>query len=116
LQWLRPARADKQRRTTAVWYAVGITVVQVLWLLRLALPDDWSTPAFLLLVIYLIFVWLLHIRPHQVGPLVIAYPVVAVLVLLTPLGPAPVHVLAGLLAVLVAITVALGRRVPDPVG
>ena len=51
MQWLRAARADKQRRTTAVWYAVGTTVVQVLWLLRLALPDDWSTPAFLLLVI-----------------------------------------------------------------
>jgi low temperature requirement protein LtrA len=258
VQWLRAARADEQRRATTVWYAAGIAVVQILWLLRLALPAEWSTPAFLLLVIvelivpivaerapggpttyhphhiaeryglftiimlgesvsaatiairagldtgehaadlislavagivvvfalwwlyfdrsaqglltslrtsilwgyghyfifasasavgaglavsvdydsghteisgtvagyavalptavYLIFVWLLHIRPHQVGPLVIAYPVVAVLVLLTPLGPAPVHVLAGLLVVLVAITVALGRRVPDPVG
>jgi hypothetical protein len=36
-----------------------------------------------------------------------------VLVLLTPLGPAPVHVTAALLAVLVAITVTLGRRTPD---
>jgi low temperature requirement protein LtrA len=63
--------------------------------------------------IYLVFVWLLHIRPHLRGWLVYAYPAVAVLVLLTPLGPAPVHVTAGLLVVLVAITVRLGRRTPD---
>jgi hypothetical protein len=66
--------------------------------------------------VYLFFVWLLHIRPHQAGAQVVAYPVVAVLVLLTPLGPAPVHVTAVLLAVLVAITISLGRRVPDRVG
>ena len=65
--------------------------------------------------VYLFFVWLLHIRPHQVGPLVVAYPVVAVLVLLTPLGPVPIHVTAVLLAALVAVTVSLGRRVPDPI-
>ena len=46
----------------------------------------------------------------------IAYPVVAVLTMLTPFGPAPIQVIAGLLVVLVAITVTLGRRVPDPVG
>src|SRR4029453_2022408 len=65
--------------------------------------------------VYLFFVWLLHIRPHQVGALVTAYPVVAVLVLATPPGPAPVHVTAVLLAVLVAITVTIGRRAPDPI-
>jgi low temperature requirement protein LtrA len=65
--------------------------------------------------VYLFFVWLLHIRPHQRGPLVVAYPVVAGLTLLAPLGPAPVHVIAGLLVALVAITVTLGRRTPDPV-
>jgi low temperature requirement protein LtrA len=254
-QWLRAARADPQRRATALRYAVGITVVQLLWLTRLALPEEWSTPTFLLLVVaellvpivaerapggpttwhphhiaeryglftiimlgeavsaatiairtgldtgehipdlvsvaiagliivfalwwlyfdrsahglltsvragmlwgyghyfifssaaaagvgvavavdydthhahisgvvagyamavpvavYLFFVWLLHIRPHLQGPLVVAYPVVAVLVLLTPFGPAPVHVIAGLLVVLVALTVMVGRRVPD---
>ena len=63
--------------------------------------------------VYLFVVWLLHVRPHQSGLLMIAYPVVTVLTLLAPLGPAPIHVIAGLLAVLVAITVALGRRVPD---
>ncbi|MFI7542924.1 low temperature requirement protein A [Actinoplanes sp. NPDC049599] len=254
-QWLRAARADPQRRTTALRYAAGITVVQLLWLARLALPEEWSTPTFLLLVVgellvpilaerapggpttwhphhiaeryglftiimlgeavsaatiairsgldtgehvsdlvsvaiagliivfalwwlyfdrsaqglltsvragmlwgyghyfifasaaaagagvavavdydthhadisgvtagyamavpvavYLFFVWLLHIRPHQRGPLVVAYPAVAVLTLVAPFGPAPVHVIAGLLVVLVAITVGLGRRVPD---
>jgi low temperature requirement protein LtrA len=64
--------------------------------------------------IYLIFVWLLHIRPHLRGPLVLAYPLVAVLILLTPFGPAPVQVIAVLLAALVAITLTVGRRVPDP--
>jgi low temperature requirement protein LtrA len=65
--------------------------------------------------VYLAMVWLLHIRPHQRGPLMIAYPTVAALVLLTPFGPAPPQAIAGLLVVLVAITVTLGRRVPDPV-
>ena len=48
--------------------------------------------------VYLFFVWLLHIRPHQAGPLVVAYPAVAVLTLLAPLGPAPIHSIAVLLA------------------
>jgi hypothetical protein len=60
-----------------------------------------------------LFFDLCFVVAHLRGPLVIAYPVVAVLVLLTPLGPAPVHVVAGLLVALVAITVAVGRRVPD---
>ena len=254
-QWLRAARNDPQRRQTALRYAVGITVVQVLWLARLAMPESWLVPVFLLLVIaellvpiiaerapggpttyhprhiaeryglftiivlgeaiasatvairtgldegdylpellslsaagviivfalwwlyfdrpahnllrslrmsmlwgyghyfilssaaavgaglgvvvdyethhaeisgtvaayavavpvavYVFFVWLLHIRPHQSGRVVVAYPVVAVLVLLTPLGPAPVHVTAALLAALTAITMSVGRRAPD---
>jgi low temperature requirement protein LtrA len=64
--------------------------------------------------VYLLFVWLLHIRPHQRGVLLIAYPLVAALTLLTPLGPVPLAMIAALLVVLVAITVTLGRRVPDP--
>jgi hypothetical protein len=48
-----------------------------------------------------------------IAGLVIAYPAVAALTLVAPFGPAPVHVIAGLLMVLVAITVRLGRRVPD---
>jgi low temperature requirement protein LtrA len=255
-QWLRAARSDPQRRAVALRYAAGISLIQVLWLLRLTLPDPWLTPAFLILmagellvpivaeraeggpttyhphhiaeryglftiivlgesvaaatvavrtgldtgdhlsdmvslaaaglvivfslwwlyfdrsahgllttlrtsilwgyghyfifasaaavgaglavavdydthhaeisgtlaayavalpvVVYLLFVWLLHIRPHQRGVLLIAYPLVAALTLVTPFGPAPLAVIAVLLVVLVAITVTLGRRVPDP--
>jgi low temperature requirement protein LtrA len=257
-QWLRAARSDERRRATALRYATGISLLQVLWLARLALPERWLTPTFLILVVlellvpivaeraeggpttyhphhiteryglftiivlgesvaaatvavrtgldtgehmtemvslaaaglvivfalwwlyfdrsahgllttlrtsilwgyghyfifasaaavgaglavvvdydthhaeisrtvaayavalpvavYLLFVWILHIRPHQRGVLLIAYPLVAALTLLTPFGPAPLAVIAGLLVVLVAITVTLGRRVPDPLG
>jgi len=255
VQWLRAARADPQRRATALRYAAGITIVQALWLARLALPVDWGTPTFLVFIVaellvpliaerapggpttwhphhiaeryglftiimlgesvsaatiairtgldsgeyvadlvsiavaglvvvfalwwlyfdrsahglltslragilwgyghyfifasaaaagvgiavavdyathharisgvtagyalavpvacYLFFVWLLHIRPHQQGSLVVAYPAVAVLALLSPFSPEPVYAIAGLLVVLVAITVGVGRRVPD---
>ena len=60
--------------------------------------------------IYLIFVWLLHIRPRSPGPLGYAYPVVALLVLSAVFVPAPVHVIAALLVILVAVTVTVGRR------
>jgi len=40
--------------------------------------------------VYLFSVWLLHVRPHQSGLILVAYPVTAVLVLLAPLTPAPV--------------------------
>jgi low temperature requirement protein LtrA len=52
-QWLRAARGDAQRRPSAIRYAVGVTVVQALWLLRLLLPDNPAVlyPAFALLVI-----------------------------------------------------------------
>jgi low temperature requirement protein LtrA len=63
--------------------------------------------------VYLFFVWLLHIRPHQQGPLLIAYPIVVVLVLLTPLLPAPIPLLAVFLVALAAVTSVIGRRVPD---
>src|SRR5918992_1539403 len=38
--------------------------------------------------VYLFSVWLLHVRPHQRGPIGAAYPAAAVLVLLAPLTPA----------------------------
>src|SRR5690349_23937190 len=50
-QWLRAARADDQRSATALRYAGGIAAVQALWLIRLALPEAWGTPSFLLLVV-----------------------------------------------------------------
>jgi low temperature requirement protein LtrA len=257
-QWLRAARNDQRRRVTALRYAGGITILEVLWLVRLILPNSWLTVSFLVLVVgellvpivaeraeggpttyhphhiaeryglftiivlgesvaaatvavrtgldtgehltgtvslaaaglvivfalwwlyfdrsahgllttlrtsilwgyghyfifasaaavgaglavavdhdihhteisgttaayavalpvavYLLFVWLLHIRPHQSGPLLFAYPLVTVLTLVTPFGPAPLALIAGLLVVLVGITVTLGRRMPDRVG
>ncbi|MEU4239187.1 low temperature requirement protein A [Actinoplanes sp. NPDC026619] len=63
--------------------------------------------------VYLFFVWLLHIRPHQSGPMLLAFPLAAVLALLTPLTHATLELLAGLLVVLVAVNVTLGRKIPD---
>ena len=63
--------------------------------------------------VYLFFVWLLHIRPHQSGPMKAAFPLAAVLAVLTPLVPGTMELLAALLAVLVAINVSVGRRMPD---
>jgi len=258
-QWLRAAKSDPQRRPTALRYAIGVSAVQVLWLLRLAVPESWSfLPIFHLLVVlelvvpiwaerapggpttyhrhhiteryglftlivlgesvsaatiafrggldeggehtgtlirlavaglvmvfalwwlyfdrsahnlltslrtsimwgyghyfifasaaavgaglgvavdqatghteissalagyaiavpvavYLFFVWLLHIRPHQSGPMKAAFPLAAVLALLTPLAPGTMELLAALLVALVAINVSIGRRVPDRV-
>jgi low temperature requirement protein LtrA len=254
-QWLRAARSDPDRRGTALRYAAGITVVQAMWLIRLALPEEWGVATFVVcaladiavpylaerrvgttwhphhiteryglftiimlgesvtattiairtgldtgeytstllslagagvvivfalwwlyfdrpahqlltslstalvwgyghyfifasaaavgaglsvavdydthhahlstlaagyavavpVAVYLVSVWFLHVRPHLRGPVVAAFPVVAVLVLLTPFGPAPVHVIAGLLVLLVTIMVTAGRRVPDPI-
>jgi low temperature requirement protein LtrA len=53
VQWLRAARGDRQRRPSAVRYAVGVTILQALWLLRLLLPDDPAVlyPAFAILVL-----------------------------------------------------------------
>jgi low temperature requirement protein LtrA len=251
-QWLRAARNDPQRRGTALRYAAGIAVVQLFWLVRLALPDSWQLVLFVVLVVaelavpvvaerapggpttyhprhiaeryglftiivlgevvasttvavrtglsggehltelagvaiagllivfslwwlyfdrsahdlldnlrrsmlwgyghygifasaaavgaglgvvvdydtghaeisgtvagyavalpvavFLLCVWLLHVRPHVSGPVVSAYPVISILILLTPLGPAPVHVTAVLAVALVALTMTVGRK------
>ncbi|WP_240669750.1 low temperature requirement protein A [Actinoplanes solisilvae] len=52
-QWLRAARADPQRRATAMRYAIGVSAVQVLWLLRLLVPDEPATmlPVFVALAL-----------------------------------------------------------------
>jgi low temperature requirement protein LtrA len=43
-QWLRAAIQHPEGRTTALRYAVGITVVQAIWLARLTIPDvPWWT-------------------------------------------------------------------------
>jgi low temperature requirement protein LtrA len=50
-QWLRAARSDPARRRTALAYAAGITLVQIGWVVRLLLPESWSVPTFLVLVV-----------------------------------------------------------------
>jgi low temperature requirement protein LtrA len=60
--------------------------------------------------VYLIAVWTLHIRPYEQLKMTVPYWAVAVLVLLTPLTPAPARLTALLLAVLVATTVVATRR------
>jgi low temperature requirement protein LtrA len=66
--------------------------------------------------VYALSVWALHVRPHQTGPIRAALPVGAVLVLLAPFLPATAQVpaIALVMAGVVAVTVAVGRRVPDP--
>ena len=49
-QWLRAARSDPEHRPVALTYAIGIVVVQVLWVLRLLVPDDLAVPSFFVLV------------------------------------------------------------------
>ena len=51
VQWLRAARDDPSRHAIAVRYAVGVAVVQALWLLRLVLPDTAGLIAFFLLAL-----------------------------------------------------------------
>ncbi|WP_244993427.1 low temperature requirement protein A [Rhodococcus qingshengii] len=49
-QWLRAAGRNPEYRTTALRYATGITVVQVLWVARLFLPDSLALISFFILV------------------------------------------------------------------
>ncbi|MEV1318038.1 low temperature requirement protein A [Micromonospora arborensis] len=62
------------------------------------------------IAVFLLTVWVLHVRRQHHGAVVVAFPVVALLALLAPLGPAPVYVLAALLVALVTLTVLLRRR------
>jgi low temperature requirement protein LtrA len=59
---------------------------------------------------YLVSVWLLHVLPHERGLLLLTPPLGAVLILLAPLAPATTQLIAVLMALVVAITVAPGRR------
>ncbi|WP_433133404.1 low temperature requirement protein A [Micromonospora sp. CA-240977] len=66
------------------------------------------------IAVFLLTVWVLHVRRQQHGAVVVAFPVVALLALLAPLGPAPVYVLAALLVALVTLTVLLRGRDVGP--
>lgn len=59
--------------------------------------------------VYLLFVWLIHLRSHfDRQPM--AYPITAALVLLAPWTPFPAAVIAGLLVALVALSVRETKR------
>jgi low temperature requirement protein LtrA len=48
--WLRAARSHEQGRPCSLRYAIGITALQVLWVVRLALPGSIGLVTFLVLV------------------------------------------------------------------
>lgn len=48
-QWCRAAVADPAHRATCLRYATGLVALQAGWLARLALPEAWLLPGFLLL-------------------------------------------------------------------
>lgn len=60
--WLRAARADPERRRTALRYASGVTLVQVAWIGSLFLPPGFLRPVFwtLALVELLVPAWAEH--------------------------------------------------------
>jgi low temperature requirement protein LtrA len=49
-QWLRAAAADPAHRRSSLRFAAGITLTQLGWVLRLALPEDLGMASFLVLV------------------------------------------------------------------
>jgi len=51
VQWLRAARQDPSSRRTAVAYAIGIAVVQVMWVGFLLLPSAATLPVFVVLML-----------------------------------------------------------------
>jgi low temperature requirement protein LtrA len=50
-QWLRVAWSDPARRVTALRFAIGITIVQIGWVLRSTVSDRYLTASFIVLVI-----------------------------------------------------------------
>jgi low temperature requirement protein LtrA len=48
-QWLRAAYTDQERRRSALRYALGISVLEIGWLVRLALPHDGGIASFAVL-------------------------------------------------------------------
>ncbi|MGW2593241.1 low temperature requirement protein A [Streptomyces sp. NPDC001515] len=50
-QWLRAARADRERRGCCLRYAAGIFLVQIGWVVRLALPESVGGVTFAVLVV-----------------------------------------------------------------
>lgn len=69
VQWLRASAADPAHRTTARRYALGISILQVAWVLTLAAPQLW-VPAFLFLAAceLLVPVWAESAQPTTWHP------------------------------------------------
>ncbi|MGK5740510.1 low temperature requirement protein A [Micromonospora sp. URMC 103] len=66
------------------------------------------------IAVYLLTLWALHVRRQQRPALAAAFPAAAVLVLLTPWGPMPAHLVAVVMFLLVAVTVLDRRRAAVP--
>ena len=66
--WLRAAAGHPERRQTALWYAGGITVVQLLWIARLGVPESWYLPSFAFLVGLELLVPVLAEKRHGYTP------------------------------------------------
>jgi low temperature requirement protein LtrA len=64
-QWARAARSDPEHRPTCRRYVVGVSLVQVAWVLRLLLPPDVAFPMFFLLALADVLVPLWAERPRQ---------------------------------------------------
>jgi low temperature requirement protein LtrA len=65
--WVRAAIEHPATRAVSARYAIGISVVQVLWLLRLLLPAEWQVLSFVVLVLAELAVPLWATR-HGVDP------------------------------------------------
>ena len=65
VQWLRAAAGDPQHRTTCVRFAVGITAVQLLWVVYLVSPRDIAIPEFAVFVVCELAVPVWAERPNQ---------------------------------------------------
>lgn len=50
-QWLRAAWGTPHLRRTAIRYAIGISIVQALWVVRIFLPEDWVMWSFFVLMV-----------------------------------------------------------------
>jgi low temperature requirement protein LtrA len=66
-QWTRAAIENPVNRTTALRYAIGISIVQVGWVSRLALPAAWGLWTFLILAALDLSVPLLAERTGMTG-------------------------------------------------
>ncbi|QVQ52598.1 low temperature requirement protein A [Spiractinospora alimapuensis] len=84
-QWIRAAVEHPEGRPAAVRYAAGIFVVQLGWIARLALPEEWASWGFLVLVVaeLSVPVWAERVRgtPWHSGHIAERYGLFTIIVL-----------------------------------